>query len=129
MGHHIRILLVDDHAGLRQSIRGLFECRQDFEVCGEAEDGMEAITKSAELQPDVVVMNVSMPIMNGFDAARQLKVISPHSGVVILSSDKDEALLREAKNVGAICYVLKAEASRELIDAVVAAADGRSAVL
>ena len=125
----IRILIVDDYDALRQSIRCLLETRSEFEICGEAKDGAKGVEKAAELKPDVIVMNVSMPVMGGFEAARNIRTVSPQSRIVILSSDKDERLLQEAENVGAVCYVCKSEASRELIDAVYAAADGRSSAV
>ena len=69
-----RILIVDDHPAIHSSVRSLLECCDDFEVCGEAEDGARAVAKSAELQPDVVLLNISMPVMNGFDAARNIRI-------------------------------------------------------
>ena len=125
----VRILIVDDHAILRKAVRRLLESRSEFEVCGEAEDGAQAVEKAAELKPDVVILDISMPKMNGFEAARQIRAFSPHSQIVILSSHKDKQLLEEARNVGAICYVPKSEAERELIDAVNAAAGGESSAV
>lgn len=130
MSNQVRILLVDDHDSLRKSVRWLLETRSEFEICGEAENGAKGVEKTAELKPDVVVMNISMPVMNGFEAARRIKEISPASRIVLLSSHKDQQLLREAKEVGAVCYVSKSDANCELVDAVMAAAEGRrSAVL
>lgn len=125
----IRILIVDDHQALRKAIRHLLESRSEFEVCGEAEDGERAIAKSAELKPDVVILNILMPIVNGFEAARKIRVVSPHSRIVILSAHTDQRLLEEARNVGAVCYVPKSDAERELIEAVKAAAEGQSSAL
>jgi DNA-binding NarL/FixJ family response regulator len=122
----VRILIVDDHIELRRAIRRLLECQKGFEVCGEAKDGVEAIQKANELTPDVVVLNVVMPVMNGFEAARKIRDVSPQSRVVILSSYTDKLLLEEAKKVGAVCYVPKSDAERELIEAVKAAAKGGS---
>lgn len=121
----VRILIVDDHAELRRAIRNLLECQRGFEVCGEAKDGVEAVQKAEQVKPDVVVLNIVMPVMNGFEAARKIREISPQSRVVILSSYTDKQLLQEAKNVGAVCYVPKSDAERELIEAVKAAAAGR----
>ena len=122
----VRILIVDDHALLRRAVRRLLETRSEFEVCGEAEDGAQAITRAAELKPDVVILDIVMPLMNGFEAARKLKDVSPNSAIVILSSYKDQQMVEEAKNVGAVCYVPKSDAERELIDAVNAAAEWQS---
>jgi DNA-binding NarL/FixJ family response regulator len=126
MPQRVRILIVDDHDALRSAIRGLLESRPEFEICGEAKDGAEGVAKAAELRPDVVSLDISMPIMNGFEAARRIKVVSPQSRIVILSSYKDEQLLAEAAEVGAFCYVPKADAGRELIEAVGAAGRGKS---
>jgi DNA-binding NarL/FixJ family response regulator len=122
----VRILIVDDHAVLRKAVRRLLETRSEFEVCGEAENGLQAIKMAAESKPDVVILDIVMPMMNGFEAARKIMVVSPESRIVVLSSHKDKQLLEEARNVGAVCYVPKADAARELIDAVKAAARGRS---
>lgn len=124
-----RILIVDDHEPLRRAIRILLETRGDFEVCGEAGDGAQAIDKSAELKPDVVILNIVMPLVDGFEAARKIRVVSPRSQIVILSSHTDQKLLEEARNVGAVCYVPKSEAGRELIEAVRAAAKGESSAI
>lgn len=118
----VRILIVDDHVELRRAIRNLLESQKGFEVCGEAKDGVEAIQKANDLKPNVVVLNVVMPVMNGFETARKIREVSPQSRVVILSSYTDKQLLEEAKNVGAVCYVPKSDAGRELIEAVKAAA-------
>lgn len=122
----VRILIVDDHAVLRKAVRRLLESSSEFEVCGEAENGPQAIKKAAELKPGVVILDIVMPMMNGFEAARKIKEVSPHSQIVILSSYKDKQLIEESRNVGAVCYVPKSDAERELIDAVKAAARGES---
>lgn len=121
----VRILIVDDHQELRRAIRNLLEGQRGFSVCGEAKDGVEAIHKSDELKPDVVILNIAMPVMNGFEAARKIREVSPRSRVVILSSYTDTQLLKEAHTVGAVCYVPKSDAEKELIQAVTAAAEGR----
>lgn len=125
----VRILIVDDHEPLRRAIRILLESKREFEVCGEAGDGAQAIDKSAELQPDVVILNIVMPVVDGFEAARKIRVVSPRSRIVILSSHADQRLLEEARNVGAVCYVPKTEAGRELLEAVTAAAKGESSAI
>src|SRR5689334_16654740 len=101
----VRILIVDDHAVLRKAVRRLLESSSEFEVCGEAEDGPQAIKKAAELKPGVVILDIVMPMMNGFEAARKIKEVSPHSQIVILSSYKDKQLIEESRNVGAVCYL------------------------
>jgi two-component system, NarL family, response regulator LiaR len=122
----IHVLVVDDHAVLRKALRRLLESRSEFEVCGEAEDGPQAIKMAAELKPDVVILDTVMPTMNGFEAARKIKLVSPHSQIVILMSHEDKQLFEEARNIGAVCYVPKSDPVHELIDVVKAAARGKS---
>ena len=117
-------MIADDHDALRTAIRNLLESRSGFKVCGEAKNGVQAIERSAEIKPDVVILDVIMPMMSGFEAARKIKTVSD-SRIVMLSAFSDERLLNEAKNVGAVCYVPKSEAARELIEAVQIAAEGR----
>lgn len=118
MFQRIRILIAEDHDALRGAIRTLLESRSEFQVCGEARDGAQAVEKTAKLKPDVVLLNASMPIMNGFEAARRIRATSPQSRIVVLSSYSNQQLLEEAKSIGAFCYVAKADAERELIEAV-----------
>ena len=118
MFQRIRILIAENHDALRGAIRNLLESRSEFEVCGEARDGAQAVEKTAELKPDVVLLSASMPIINGFEAARQIRAASPRSRIVILSSYSDQRLQEEVKNIGAFCYVAKADAEQELIEAV-----------
>lgn len=125
----VRILIVDDHAVLRKAVRQLLESRNEFQVCGEAENGVQAIKMAAELKPDVVILDIVMPVMNGFEAARKIKEVSPDSRLVILSAYKDKQMLEGAKSVGAVCYVPKSDAERELIDAVKTAARGESSTM
>lgn len=127
--NRVRILIVDDHDGLRLAIRNLLECQRGFEICGEAKDGAAGVEKVAALKPDVVILNIVMPVMDGFEAARQIMAVSPRSRIVMLSSHTDEQLLEEARNVGAVCYVPKSDAEHELIEAVKAAARGESSAL
>jgi DNA-binding NarL/FixJ family response regulator len=128
--NRVRVLIVDNHDGLRMAIRNLLESRLEFEICGEAKDGAAGVEKVAELKPDVVILNIVMPVMDGFEAARQIMAVSPHSRIVMLSSHTDKLLLEEARNVGAVCYVPKSDdAEHELIEAVKAAAGGESSAL
>jgi NarL family two-component system response regulator LiaR len=129
MSRRVRILIVDDHDALRRAIRNLLESSRGFEICGEAKDGLEALKQAADLKPDVVILNIVMPVMDGFEAARKIRALSPRSQIVILSSHTDERLLQEARDVGAVCYVPKSEAGRELLDAVKAAAGGESSAV
>lgn len=116
----VRILIVDDHDDVRKAIRRLLESRLEFEICGEAKDGAEAVAKSSELKPDVVILNLSMPIMNGFEAARR-------SSCYLRTLMRSWS--RKRKRSGRSANVVKADAERELIAAVNAAARGESSAV
>jgi two-component system nitrate/nitrite response regulator NarL len=100
-----------------------------FEVCGEAVDGAEAVEAAKKLKPDVVVLNVTMPVMNGFEAARKIKEDVPQSAIVILSSNADRRFVEEAKNVGVRAYVAKTNAGEALVKAIEAAVRGEDFVV
>jgi two-component system, NarL family, response regulator NreC len=121
----IRILLADDHETVRNGLRLLLEHQPDMQVVAEAGDGAAAVERSAALHPDVVVMDVTMPGMNGLQATRQLREAAPGIGVVVLSRHQDRAYVQEMLRAGAQAYVLKQSASAELIRAVRAAAAGQ----
>jgi len=114
----IRILLADDHAILRESLRILLEEEADLVVIGEAEDGRTAVKMANELSPDVVVMDISMPLLNGLEATCQIKRDKPNVKVLILSMHDNEEYIRQALAKGAMGYILKDAAARELIDAI-----------
>lgn len=114
----IRILLADDHAILRDGIRALLQDEPDMLVIGEAEDGHTALRLIAELQPDVVVMDIGMPLLNGLDATRQIKRDHPRTRVLILTMHENEEYVRQVLASGAMGYILKDAAAHELIDAI-----------
>ena len=118
MASMCRILLVDDHDVVRRGLRTLLEGQPDFEVCGEARTGREAVLKSQELKPDVIVMDISMPELNGLDATLQIRKLVPQAKVVIISQHDSEELVRQMVAVGARAYVRKADSERELVGAV-----------
>src|ERR1700687_1275147 len=97
----VRILISDDHPVIRKMVRSTLEKVPRFEVCGEAVDGARAIEEAERLKPDVVVLNVTMPVLNGFEAARAIKTKLPDSAIVILSSNADRRFVEEAKKIGA----------------------------
>jgi two-component system response regulator NreC len=114
----VRILIADDHPIIRRVVRSTLQQHPHFEICGEAVDGAEAIEEAKKLKPDVVVLNVSMPVMNGFEAAREIKMILPESAIVILSQNADQHFIAEAKKVGVQAYVSKSKAGESLVKAV-----------
>jgi DNA-binding NarL/FixJ family response regulator len=114
----LRILVVDDHEIVRQGLNSILQGHEDWEVCGEASDGRSAIEKSRELKPDIVIVDLGMPNLNGLDATRQIVRENPHIGVLVLSIDDSEQTMREALNAGARGFVLKSDAGRDLVAAV-----------
>ena len=115
-----RILIVDDHEIVRSGLRRLVERQSGWEVCGEAVNGKEAIDKALALNPDLVLMDISMPVMNGIEATRQIRRLSPVTKIVIVSLRDDESITEEAKNAGADAYVVKACASEILLETIAA---------
>ncbi len=113
----VRVLVVDDHAILRDGIRSLLESQDDIEVVGEASDGFEAIDRTEKLQPDVVLMDISMPRMNGLEATRQIKERFPDIKVLILTQHDNREYILPALNAGASGYVLKRSGRREMLEA------------
>lgn len=122
MSDVITVLIVDDHPIVRQGLRQLLEVQDDLEVIAEAEDGQSAIKKIAELIPDVVLMDLVMPKMSGVEATRQIREISPHTQVVVLTSHHEDALVFPAIKAGALSYLLKSSLPDDVIEAVRAAA-------
>jgi two-component system response regulator NreC len=121
----VKILIVDDHAMVRQGLRSLIEGCADMEVIGEAQDGREAVRLACELSPDMVIMDVTMPELNGVEATRQIVQQNPAVKVIVLSMHPDKHVVREALKAGARGYVLKSYLFDELRRALeVAAADG-----
>jgi DNA-binding NarL/FixJ family response regulator len=114
----IRILIADDQPSIRKIVRLILAEDPRFDVCGEAVDGLEAIRAAEKLKPDVAILNISMPILNGLSAARELKRKLPELAIVILSADIDKQFIAEAQKVGARAYVCKTRADDALIRAV-----------
>jgi two-component system response regulator NreC len=114
----IRILIADDHGLIRAGLRALLEDVPDLHIVGEAADGLAVLRLSSELHPDVVLMDVSMSGLNGIEATRQLKDISPQSRVLALTVHEDEGVLREMIRAGAFGYIIKRAAESDLIQAI-----------
>ena len=119
---NLRILLADDHITVRQGLKMLIESQGDMTVVSEASDGTAAVEQARALRPDVVVMDISMPGMNGLVATRTLKSLQPDSIIVILTRHGDDAYLQELLRAGADGYVLKQSAASELVQAIRATA-------
>ncbi len=120
----IRVLLADDHALVRQGFRLILSAQPDIEIVGEAGNGRETLELVEELRPDVVVMDVAMPEMNGIEATRRLTALSPRTRVLALSMHKDSVYVREILRAGARGYLLKDAIDRDLVAAVRAVAAG-----
>jgi len=114
----LRILVVDDHAVVRRGVRSLLESQAGWEVCGEATNGRDAIEQSGRLRPDVVVMDLSLPQLNGLDATRQILKDAPGTEVLVLTMHHSEELVRDVLQAGARGYLLKSDADENLITAV-----------
>jgi len=113
----IRILLADDHTILRAGLRMMLNAQPDFEVVGEAQDGRQAIQEAQKLQPDVVLMDITMPDMNGIEATRQIKKLLPEIKVLILTMHEHDEYVFQALRAGASGYMLKEAADTDLISA------------
>jgi DNA-binding NarL/FixJ family response regulator len=122
----IRVLLVDDHNLVRAGLAGLLASTDDMQVVGEAENGTRAVELAAELQPDVVLMDLSMPVKDGVEATREIIQQRPDSTVVVLTSFSDQARVRDALRAGAVGYLLKDSDPRDLLAAIRNAADGHA---
>jgi CheY-like chemotaxis protein len=113
-----RILIADDSALVRQQLRSLLEMNSDWEVCGEAVDGREAVEKARQLQPDLVVLDFSMPVMNGLQAAKEISQQFPHIPLLLFSMFLSRQLVEEARKLGFRGAVAKSDVSRDLLNGV-----------
>jgi DNA-binding NarL/FixJ family response regulator len=114
----MKILLADDHDLMRRGLKSLLEARPGWSVCGEARTGTQAVAMSEEFQPDVAVLDVSMPELNGLDAARQIRKIAPKTEILILSVHYSDHLIREILRIGVRGYMVKSDSDRDLVNAV-----------
>jgi two-component system response regulator NreC len=122
----LRLLLADDHTVVRQGLRKVLEDRPDWEVVAEAGDGREAVRLAEEHKPDVAILDVAMPLLNGIEAARQMTKRVPATRILVLSMHADEAYVTQILQAGATGYLLKDSADVDLIQAVAAVAQGKS---
>jgi DNA-binding NarL/FixJ family response regulator len=123
-----KILVVDDFRDFRQFITLALQQRVEFQVIGEASDGLEAVQKAEELQPDLIVLDVGLPKLNGIEAARRIRKLSPESKILVLTQESSAYVVQEVLSLGALGYVVKAYAGSELLVAVEAVCQGRQFV-
>ena len=114
----IRILIVDDHELVRRGVRTLLTSRLDFEVCGEAADGVQGVDKAKELRPDIVLMDITMPSRNGLDATRLIRAALPNTEVILVSQNESSVVQRQAVEVDARAFVAKSNIANDLIPAI-----------
>jgi DNA-binding NarL/FixJ family response regulator len=110
----LRLLIADDHAVVRAGLRALLESRKGWEVCAEAADGREAVEKAAKFKPDVIILVIGMPLLNGVEAARRIHKALPQSEILILTMHESDELVQQVVEAGARGYILKDEADRVL---------------
>jgi DNA-binding NarL/FixJ family response regulator len=122
----VRILIVDDHDILRRGLKEILSANPAWEVCAEAKTGKEAVALAEQLKPQIVVMDVSMPDLNGLEAARRIHKALPKTGVLVLTMHFSDQLVREVIEAGARGYILKSDADRDLVAAVDSIANGRT---
>ena len=121
----IQILLVDDFVPWQFLVRQMFESDADFEIIGTANDGLEAVQKAAEAQPDVILMDISLPKLNGFEAAQHIRILSPASRILFSTERRGPDFIEAAFQAGGLGYVLKCSASSDLIAGIRAVLNGQ----
>jgi DNA-binding NarL/FixJ family response regulator len=121
----ITVLLAEDHAILREGLRSLLDLNPDFSVVGEATTGREAVTLARKLNPAVIVMDIAMPLLNGFEATRQILLAAPEAKVLVLSAHSDDEYVAHMADVGASGYLVKQNSGQVLLHAIKEVANGR----
>jgi DNA-binding NarL/FixJ family response regulator len=114
----IRILITDDYADWRRHVRLLLQARPEWQVIAEASDGLEAVEKGQDLKPDIILLDIGLPKLNGIEAARRIRQRSPGSKIIFLSQNNNLDIVRAALDTGALGYVRKTDVKRELLPAV-----------
>lgn len=117
----VRILIVEDFPQFRQFICSMLGERNDLQIIGEAADGLEAVQKTVELKPDLILMDIGLPSLNGIEAARQIRKLVPQSKIIFLSQESSSEVMQEALSLGARGYVVKIKATSELMTVIDAA--------
>ena len=114
----LQILVVDDHDLVRRGVKTILLAHEDWEVCGEANTGQDAIMKAQELKPDIVVLDIGMPDLNGLEVARRIRAASANTEILILSVHQSDQLVREIVKAGANGFIVKSDSDRDLVTAV-----------
>src|SRR6266566_4510660 len=114
----LRIFVADDHEVVRKGLMSLLHAQPEWKICGEAGDGRDAVEKAQQLKPDVIVLDIGMPSLNGLEATRQILKTNPHAKVLILPLHDSDQVVREVLNAGARGFLLKSDAARDLVAAV-----------
>lgn len=118
MADAVRVLVVDDHEQWRKEVRSLLQTRPELRVVAEAVDGLEAVQKAQELQPDLILLDIGLPTLNGLEAAKRIRKVAPDAGILFLTSNSDKDIVQAALSDGALGYILKTDASTKLLPAV-----------
>jgi DNA-binding NarL/FixJ family response regulator len=124
----VRVLIVEDFEPFRRFIRSAMDKHSNVQIVGEASDGLDAVRKAEAMQPDLILLDIGLPTLNGMEAARQIRTLSPQSRIVFLTQESDPDVVQEALNLGAKGYVLKTRAAIDLAAAVDEALEGRQVV-
>ena len=124
----LRVLVVDDYGPFRRFISSLIENRRDVQVIGEVSDGLEAVEKAEELQPDLILLDIGLPTLDGIQVARRIRILSPRSRILFVSQESSAEVVQEAFDSGAWGYVVKTDAGGELLAAVDATLRGQKCV-
>jgi two-component system, NarL family, nitrate/nitrite response regulator NarL len=114
----LRVVIADDHDVVRKGVRSILESRSDVNVVGEASNGKEALQQAVELKPDLIVLDVSMPVMDGISAAKEIKKVLPATPILILSMHSGREMVRAAQSAGAQGFITKTDVAGVLLDAV-----------
>jgi DNA-binding NarL/FixJ family response regulator len=122
----MRILIADDHEVVRRGIRGVLESHEGYTVCGEATNGSDAVAQTLKLKPDLLILDITMPQLTGFEAARRILQEQPNLPIIILSMHESGHALKMAKDIGIKAYVGKSAAADDLLDAIEAVSQGRT---
>jgi DNA-binding NarL/FixJ family response regulator len=120
----VRVLVVDDFEALRRFVSSELGKRPELQVVGQASDGLEAVQKAEDLQPDLIILDIGLPTLNGIEAAKRIHRVVPDAKILFLTQNNDTAVVRAALSDGAMGYVLKLDASKELLHAVDAVLQG-----